>query len=1173
VIDKIYLINLTLSVMKFENFKATFFNGNSDKRNLINQIKLEFNDFDALKKFIDRFRKEIKIASSLLNRELIGQNNVSKKVSDIRGKKNSVYSGSITKEINWLAVGFLDNTELLNSFIHLRDLYEKELMIGNYEEARLLLNRIEEEISLSFWSIENRFILDEYQYGPQKNWEYRNEIVDDANDIFLQVLGNMYSLKSEKRISFFQYNEYYSKWEESEQLYEDPEYEGLAEYFRYRGNFFFSKNYSKYSEILFFENNSTLIDRYVTFIRVLQQLSVENFKENSQILPAIIALKNKIKDSSLIQLLIVNDPNYEIKNEDINTEIIHVIDLYTQGNYIKSAEKCSYLISNGHGNIPELYEIYIKSLIESKSKYKPITVRESFVNLISELYFDCLSKTTNSDDVFIDLLKYAYLFNNSGIGLTIYEFVNLELGWASEIDYGFLSYLNSKFINPKLLNNTKNKPSISKKIITNLKQLYPQSSTIDVYSKFYDNYFNNIPIQHFDDIPEIKSELYRLRWLMIKEKYNECIIPYKQLLKKELSPISLYEIINSLFYCYSMENDYRNNIILYVESYLDNPQLTKKFNTSHVIESIITAKFKNVGDKSLLIELPIFFKLLSIDKIKVKQACELFLSSSGFNKPSEMTNNCHLFDKQKVTYFLSSVCTIEILQLSKNYDSTYDVNEERIKICQFLANFDLVNLETYNMEIALLTQKNTISKVIGKMDEGKIYVNEEKIRQLFLKKETKNEFSKIKELSGDSYLTKDFFLRTLDLKKFVDNNEYKRSRKFLFIDEKGIVNNNPAFDDFKKMFLELRNYFVWSKEYGLDAYLSTRIRHGTLVNHIRSVFELFNLVTTQVDGNYAENTFWKEKIKSDDNQLQKILSSFSKDIDLIINQLKEEVIQCKTEKIPDKVNGLFDFSYTTDIQLMILFFSGTEKYEDFLDLCFEELWKKTNKCLENIKIELDEKIKEGFVQLLNNLEEELSKSYKKPVIFELLNSLNQCRTEIQTKMNNVIKWFNRSESTFEGEYDLNILIDTSVQITKNTHPTYKYEIQKKNPKQIMIRGEFHQHIIDLINNFLFNMIKHSSLENEKLNAKIEIDENDGFLTMRFINYVDCVDKHFSNLKRIQENWTLADLNVTKEEGTGFPKIKKIIHSDLGRKESKFDFIFDSKLLTLSISFETKDLKI
>jgi hypothetical protein len=66
------------------------------------------------------------------------------------------------------------------------------------------------------------------------------------------------------------------------------------------------------------------------------------------------------------------------------------------------------------------------------------------------------------------------------------------------------------------------------------------------------------------------------------------------------------------------------------------------------------------------------------------------------------------------------------------------------------------------------------------------------------------------------------------------------------------------------MFLFVRDNFVSNNEFGLDAYLSTRIRHGTLPNHIRSVFEIYNLVTAQTDGNYANNDFWQERLNLDE---------------------------------------------------------------------------------------------------------------------------------------------------------------------------------------------------------------------------------------------------------------------------------------------------------------------
>ena len=65
----------------------------------------------------------------------------------------------------------------------------------------------------------------------------------------------------------------------------------------------------------------------------------------------------------------------------------------------------------------------------------------------------------------------------------------------------------------------------------------------------------------------------------------------------------------------------------------------------------------------------------------------------------------------------------------------------------------------------------------------------------------------------------------------------------------------------------------------------------------------------------------------------------------------------------------------------------------------------------------------------------------------------------------------------------------------------------------------------------------------------------------------------AKLNAIKENWESADANISREGGTGFPKIKKIINSDLNRKYSDFDFYLADNKLNITISFETNGLKV
>ena len=779
--------------------------------------------------------------------------------------------------------------------------------------------------------------------------------------------------------------------------------------------------------------------------------------------------------------------------------------------------------------------------------------------------------------------------------MQLYSFVTEQLGWQTDINYSFLGNLNSKFINPRLLSNLYTNPTVAGSIISNLNQCIADSATIRLYEYFYNGFNTDQTNIQFENVSEIKNDIYQIRNLLKKEKFEECIkICLSLMNNSEFSIIAEYEIVSSLFECYLKKEDYRNCLILNVNTYLKNQHLADKMDVNSLLDKIVKSKFKSIGNKAELIELPIFFKINCNDRIKIKQAYELFLHANNFVKPIDLLEIKDTVSKVKLIYFFKSVCIPEIMQLSKSFDSTYSVNEERINICKYLAEIDINEINQYKNEIAELTQKNTISRVIGGIDERKVFVNELKIRQIIKKAEKQN----ILHSEQISPITNESFERYVKLLNFVkDNREYKVVSSIIHFEENGdvtfieteknkiyleqdvdVVQYFSVYKIFVSYFLHIRDLFIFSKEYGLEAYLSTRIRHGTLPNHLRSVFESYFLVTSQTDNIYAENQYWEDKLSlSNENslKLQNALSKFSMAIDTFSKEIKDNYIQCQNEKKKSKPEALFDFSYTEEeiIWLFVEDFIDIQNIDEFIDKTFQELWNKTEYNLENIRNKFNIDFRDKYIGLLDNLQCEIISFIDRQSVTELLNNIMTCRTEIQTKLSNISKWFRRSESSNEGEYELQILAETSIQITKNLNPSYQFDIEKRICPNLNINGEYHQHFIDLMNNCMFNIIKHAHLPSETLNAKLTIEEIDTNLILNFENCVLNPNEHLEKLKAIKQNWENPDTNISQEGGTGFPKIKKIIHSDLNRRSSNFDFHFDSNKLNIILSFETNGLKV
>lgn len=296
-------------------------------------------------------------------------------------------------------------------------------------------------------------------------------------------------------------------------------------------------------------------------------------------------------------------------------------------------------------------------------------------------------------------------------------------------------------------------------------------------------------------------------------------------------------------------------------------------------------------------------------------------------------------------------------------------------------------------------------------------------------------------------------------------------------------------------------------------------------------------------------------------------------IDNYSKQIKDEYIQCKSEAKLSHPDGIFDYSYSEEDQIKMYIdkFHSIYEINEFVEQVFNELWARTESILENVRDKFNNDYRDSFLSFLGQLEGSLESNFPKNMVNELLSQIMTCRTDIQHKLSNISQWFRRSESSFEGEYKVELLAQTSIEITKNIHPNYSFNIETDLNIEATVKGEYHEHFIDLMNNCLFNMIEHSHLPSSNLNACLNIKEDNGNLILIFSNDVYNPEEHITKLSNIKANWGKLDSNIAQEQGTGFPKIKKIISSDLNRRKSQFNYVNVKKNIEIELKFELKDL--
>lgn len=151
-------------------------------------------------------------------------------------------------------------------------------------------------------------------------------------------------------------------------------FQGDFEYYLFKLDPFFRDNYEHLSKILAYENYNSIIDKYLTLIKVFQYSIVSLDKKNSDLKQMLshrlYYLKKKVMDSEVEKLNSILDDeftDYPLSLNDVRC--IKCLDYYTIGKYEEVLEETKKIIIENPLNIEllsymlSLYFCKIKNLI------------------------------------------------------------------------------------------------------------------------------------------------------------------------------------------------------------------------------------------------------------------------------------------------------------------------------------------------------------------------------------------------------------------------------------------------------------------------------------------------------------------------------------------------------------------------------------------------------------------------------------------------------------------------------------------------------------------------------------------------------------------------------------------------------------------------------------------
>ena len=394
------------------------------------------------------------------------------------------------------------------------------------------------------------------------------------------------------------------------------------------------------------------------------------------------------------------------------------------------------------------------------------------------------------------------------------------------------------------------------------------------------------------------------------------------------------------------------------------------------------------------------------------------------------------------------------------------------------------------------------------------------------------------------------------------------------------LSENGVYEVFYSLYDYIRDKFLYS-EFGLVAYLSTRVRHGELESKLRPELAQRNLILQTKDNNYQPTSYWADhyNLSSSENHIvNDALAKFSKNFDAeVVDLIKERLQIYDKEKKP---KGLFNYNTDTDelpskaMEIGILLRSEKKGKEEFCKLMIDWLWQKTESSLANIR----HYIAGDFTEHINALFDTLQYDLRPEVLpvghaqSFLQSAITEASTTIASKIKNIECWFNVSGLKLE-DVDFKQLTHQVFNNIETAYPQYKATGKPKiEGESFKLKSNFVLHYKDLLSNLITNMLKHGEVDEtgtRPIVLSFKIDED--VLTLHFENKVKPGEEEALN-KKFAEKLSAKASYYNSEGGSGIAKSKKILKWDLQTDSNDIAIEAKDGICTTDVTIYTKILK-
>jgi len=1049
---------------------------------------------------------------------------------NVRKNKNFIPETDLEQEITWHYLLVKKYVKYILLFIDRKEEFEKQFFSGNYKEAKEILKDVEQNICISDWGIEMDILTTYRDIGHDSRYIDYINYIRHMRELYSKNSPNYWLIHLQALRTEMATSVRGNSFNEEFKSVIDSQHECDKGFYNYKIDFY--NCIQKYSEISLIqtEDSSSIIDRYETLIFIIQYYlcKTSNNTPSRQMCQLIKDLYSITKDSRLsnTMLYLGYAENINLKQKDV--EYCKLIDMYTTHNYEESKEYAKKMLVK-YPNLFDLYKIYSLSCIYTNSDIGNVFVKEKCLGQMAlNNIFNALRKKEDISDN-INTLKNFYLsLGRMSWAVKCCTFINNESSiYTKDFRYRLFSALYDNVFYPRIIRHINKKERLHAIIKSPISKINKNINFI-LYIQAKCHEFNDLHIEYSPN-NEFREKIIYAQVLKTLKKYAPAYEIYNEISVSTLYtsllelPHNYIKLIHGKMRCLVELERYNEALTLVTNTILEYPNYFLKLKYITLLRAIKNDPTKEIKRN---ICTPIYLHFCHEDDNSQWPALGNFMSENKINHPHEISS-LQEFTIETKKHLLRYVCNKNVIKFHK-YKTNKEVLEECIKIQNVLIDIDKNNTNYYSNNIISLIMENEAKQTRSALNQGKIRVNIEGLKQDNRYEGLRRKYSPLIEL--------------LCYTKFTSKN---RDENFNVIEKLISVS-------FKQMFLEIKNIFVFDNNFGFNLYLGTRIRHGWIQTALRAIFEKYKLITI-VDSEtnkYLDNDKWGN-LSLHDN-FQGTMSSFSFAIDETIDELYKRVLRIKTNQISV---ALFDYDFNEENIKSVennvwsrLDNFNNDSFDIVFDVIVDELKIRSIQNIEQVKSYISDVSLKKMLQKLDDLTtamETLSGVQTKD-LKDIKKHIISCKDEVQKRVIEINSWFSFSQDTDIEPFSIKDII-LACQNALYNHINFKPVIVDDKVKEI--KGKHFHSICDIFQILLNNAIKHSGLKNEDILIEIKINESNEYLKILVENNLS----KFINIEEQQENIDLIlveakDIDETKN--SGLARIKKLIENELEMKEPR-----------------------